>query len=217
MRADLHPDHLTIGFVLSNYERLLRHRIRQFHVSEPAEDCFQQIVLAMITPSDSLGTSYLERYNPSRGPAQHYVLMFAMQHMMKLHSRETNRRRIMPTPFSLSYVDSDSLSDEDSDVAESMLVDPHWNPDDSDRTIRSPEDLRQFFAGTRHAFAHSMSPSGEPRSTVYMLELMLFGGLTISEIANRLEVSAAEVHRRIKLLRKEPRVLALLSVAMPAA
>lgn len=210
MSANLRPDHLTIELVVENYERLLRHRIRQFKVREPVEDCLQQILLNMITPSETLGTSYLQRYNPSRGPAQHYVLMFTMQHMMKLHAREKKRSMIMPEPIALVFEDAEELLEAPDMVAESTIADPSWDSDEVHATIRTPEDLRRFLAGTRHIKATSMSPSGEPRSTCYMLELLLWGGLTVVEIAQRLDLGTAEIYRRFKALQKEPRILPLL-------
>lgn len=208
---------LTIDTVLTKFRPLLLHRIRQFHVHESAEDCFQEIVLAMITPSQALGSSYLDRYNPERGSAQNYVLMFTVQQMMKLHAKESNRRRIMPEPLSLSFIGPEESPTEAYDVAESTIPDPAWSDEDLDQTIRSPEDLRRFFAGTGHEVARSHNSAGEPRSTVYMLELLLFGGLSISEIAARLEITPAEVHRRLKLLRKDSRIQALRVTATAAA
>lgn len=211
MTTDPRPASLTIDVVVSQYGKLLRHRIRQFNVTESEEDCFHQVLLAMITPSVGLGTSYLDRYDPSRGPAQHYVVMFCTQQMMKLHQREKNRRAILPD--TIPIVINDSSEDSawtDEEASESILADPNWNPEALDETIRTPEDLYRFFAGTRHMNPASHSPSGEPRSTVYMLELLLFGGLTVVEIARRLGITAAEVHRRFKALRKEPKILPLL-------
>lgn len=218
MSADLRPETLTIELVLKNYERLLRHRIRQFKVSETVDDCFQQIVLAMITPSETLGTSYLQRYNPARGSAQNYVLMFAMQQMMKLHARGKIRNNLLPQPWSLvaDREDGTPVNEEDC-ISESLVPDPCWEETDIDDTIRTPNDLRRLFAGTPHELSHSRGPSGEPRSTLYMLELLLWGGLSVTEIAHRLGVSTSEVYRRFKALRREPRIRSLLEAALSAA
>lgn len=211
MTAELHPERLTIEHVLLHYERLLRHRIRQFHMSEPAEDCFQQVIVAMITPSATLGTNYLERYNPSRGSAKTYVLMFCMQQMMKMHEREKNRRRLMPDPIPLVYDEAEGEELDRDVVTESSIADPNWSLTLEESSIRNREDLYKLLGDTKHAYAHSKSPSGEPRSTVYMLELLLWGGLSITEIAHRLAVTSSEVSRRFKALRNEPRITQLLA------
>lgn len=206
------PDALTIEYVLQHFTKMMRHRIRTFKVSDPVDDCFHQILLAMMVPSETLGTSYLERYNPSRGPVQHYVMMFCVQQMMKLHQREKHRHSLMPVTVRLDFESDDHLSSESTQLVHECIVPDPRTVDDSGlhETIRSPEDLHRFFANTRYAQATSVSPSGEPRSTVYMLELLLFGNLTISEIAARLDITPAEVHRRFKALRKEPRIRPLL-------
>lgn len=210
---DLRPSHLTVDIVWTHFMPLIRHRVRKFQVSESVEDCVHQVILAMMVPSETLGTSFLERYDPSRGPAQHYVLMFATQQMMKMHAREKNRRELMPEPAAIDFGD---LSEEDGTprefdiVTEATLADPKASWETLDLEVRHPEDLRRLLAGTRHAECRSRSASGEPRSTLYMLELLLWGGFSITEIGNRLGVTSAEVHRRFKLLRKEPRLRALL-------
>lgn len=215
MTAETTPEQLTLEIVITRYERLMRHRIRQFHVSEPPEDCLQQILLAMITPSETLGSSYLERYNPSRGPAQHYVLMFCMQQMMKLHAREKTRRDLMdPVPLVVDDQDTEVWSEHE--VRESTIMDPAWDARDAETTIRHPEDLRRVLAGTHHQVAHSTNSAGEPRSTQYMLELLIWGGFTIAEIASRLEITAAEVRRRFRALSKEPRLQAFIEHARAA-
>lgn len=211
MTAELHPDCLTIETVLEHYGRLLRHRIGQFHMSDTVDDCFQQVIVAMITPSSTMGTTYLERYNPSRGSAKTYVLMFCMQQMMKMHAREKNRRRLMPDPVPLVYDDPEGDELERDVVAECSVADPSWSTKYEEETVRTREDLYKLLQGTRHMHAHSMSPSGEPRSTVYMLELLLWGGLSITEIAHRLAVTSSEVSRRFKALRTEPRIAQLLA------
>jgi DNA-directed RNA polymerase specialized sigma24 family protein len=215
MRADdLRPDRLTVDLVWTHFVPLIRHRIRKFQVSESVEDCLQQVILAMIVPSETLGTSFLDRYDPSRGPAQHYVLMFATQQMMKLHAREKTRREILPEPVAIDFTDltEEGGTLQEFDVlAESTIPDPKATWETFDREIRRPEDLRLMLKGTRHAECRSHSPSGEPRSTLYMLELLLWGGFSIAEIATRLAITSAEVHRRFKLLRKEPRLQALLN------
>lgn len=216
MTAETHPEVLTLELVIEKYERLMRHRIRQFQVSEPADDCLQQILLAMIVPSETLGTSYLERYNPSRGPAQHYVLMFCMQQMMKLHTREKLRRGLMdPIPLVIDDIDTSQWSN-DEEVSESLVPDPSWDDREMETTIRRPEDLHRLLAGTRHQLAHSTNSAGEPRSTQYMLELLIWGGFSIAEIALRLEVTSAEVRRRFKALSQEPRLRAFLNTASAA-
>jgi hypothetical protein len=210
MSAELRPERLTPELVVAHFERLLCHRIRQFKVTESVEDCLQQVLLAMMTPSEKLGNSYLDRYDPSRGTAMHYVLMFCTQQMMKLHSREQTRRHILADPASLVYDDAEFEDVANPDlVKESEIADPSWSLESCEATIQGPDDLRRFLLGTRHAVAHSTSPSGEPRSTLYMLELLLWGGLTIAEIATRLSITTSEVHRRFKGLRNEPRLQAL--------
>lgn len=212
MSADLHPERLTIEMVLENYGRLLKHRISTFHTQDSIEDSFQSILTAMITPSATLGTSYLDRYNPSRGTAKAYVLMFCIQQMMKIREREKNRRRLMPDPLPLVFEDAEELDESGSDaVPESTVADPAWSTTMQDSTVRTPRDLRKLLQGTKHVLAHSFSPSGEPRSTVYMLELLLWGGLSTTEIAQRLAVTTSEVSRRFKALRTEPRILRLLT------
>lgn len=211
MTTDLCPNALTIDYVLQHFTKVMRHRIRTFKVSDPVDDCFHQILLAMITPSEALGSTYLERYNPSRGPAQHYVMMFCVQQMMKLHQREKHRQSLLPVTVRLEYEPEDYESPARRNVVhESTVPDQQSDHEEWHNTIRSPEDLYRFFEGTRYVQATSRSSSGEPRSTVYMLELLLFGHLTISEIAARLEVTPAEVHRRFKALRKEPRLRPLI-------
>lgn len=211
MSAELRPERLTLELVVAHFERLLRHRILQFKVTEPVDDCLQQVLLGMITPSEKLGNSYLDRYDPSRGTAMHYVLMFCTQQMMKLHAREKTRRHILVEPAALIFDDTEDLDGTNPDlVMESEIADPSWSVDRCEETIQTPADLHRILAGTRHAVAHSMSPSGEPRSTLYMLELLLWGGLTIAEIASRLAITTSEVHRRFKGLRNEPRLRALI-------
>lgn len=212
---DLRPERLTADFVVTTFTPLIRHRIRKFAVSESVDDCLQHILLGMITPSESLGTSYLERYDPSRGTAQHYVLMYAMQQMMKLHGREKTRREIIPEFVPIESVEPEGemrgTLDAYDCISEGSLADPAAPWESLHQEIRRPEDLRQLLGRTRHAECRSYSPSGEPRSTLYMLELLIWGGLSITEVAARLDISAAEVHRRFKLLRKEPRLVALFS------
>jgi hypothetical protein len=202
---------------VTTFTPLIRHRIRKFQVTESVDDCLQQILLSMITPSAKLGTSYLERYDPSRGTAQHYVLMFTMQQMMKLHAREKARHQLVPEPLPIELHDGD---DEASGtlraveaVAESTIADPAAPWEALDQEIRTPADLRRLLGRSRHAECRSYSPTGEPRSTLHMLELLIWGGLSITEIAARLAITTAEVHRRFKLLRKEPSLAALLQPA----
>jgi hypothetical protein len=221
MHDEHRPESLTIDLVLSLYRNLLAHKIRQFNVADSVEDCLHQIILQMITRSETLGTSYLERYSPERGSAKNYVVMFCVQQMMKMTSAEANRRRLMPEPSRICYEVSDGgdehTSSASGEVLESTILDPSWSPEYYEATIRTPGDLREYLADTVHVEVTGWSAAGEPQSTVYMLELMLWGGLPISEVAHRLGVSTSHIHRRLAQLRKDPKILALRQDYSPAA
>jgi hypothetical protein len=202
------PEELTPEIVLQMYKKLLVHKIRQFRTTETVEDCLHQVLLQMMTKSETLGTSYLERYNPDRGTAKNYVVMFCTQQMMKMTAVEANRRRLMPEPVPITY-SSERTARQAGMASESVMADPSWEESDHDATIRTPGDLRELLAGTPHAEVPGWSQSGEPQSTVYMLELMLWGGLNASEVARRLDLPSSSVRRRVSQLKVEPKILVL--------
>lgn len=211
MNLELRPDRLTPDMVIQHFETVLRNKIRQFKVSESVDDCLQQVFLAMITPSRKLGTSFLDRYDPSRGPAMHYVLMFCTQQMMKMYSREKAGHNPIEAALPIVNADLDNSEAESTDaVRESELADEHWVKG-FEHVFESREELRRVLAGTRHNVAHSSSPAGEPRSTLHMLELMIWEDLTLTEVANRLGVTASEVRRRFRTLQNEIAVRQLIS------
>lgn len=203
--TDENLERLTIEVVLERYDRLIRSKLVKFTNGDDLEDCFQQVVLAMITPSKTLGTSFLERYNPSRGNIPNYLSMFCVQQMSKRFNRMKSSPETVPILQGTSE-DIERLTG--LGVSEEAIQDLSETKLDID-TIKSPEDLRRILQGTHHIRVTSCSPSGEPRSTYHMLCLIVWEGLTPKEVADRLGVTSSEVYRRLKALRTEPRLVAL--------
>lgn len=183
-----HPEALDIEFVHRNFERLLLKIISSFsQLNEDRKDLYQDLMVALTRVSPKLGTSYLERYNPSRGSVCTYVTMFTKQYFIK----RLRQQQKMPseTPVSLEQVALTDL--------------PHVEPEDF-KVIATPQDLTKLLGNTRYAKPSSYTSTGEPRSTLYMLELYLWHGLDIVEVAARMELSTPAVRQRFQALRKEP-------------
>lgn len=208
--CDLRPERLTPDLIATHLFPLMRKKIRAFAPHEECEELLHQILSQMMLPSEKLGTSYLDRYDPARGTAATYVLMYVTQALIKRHQLEKSRREKLGQPVSIAFDgDYDSEWEHGPQVEESGIEDPNYDESRYYETVRTAEDLDRLLAGTRHAQARTMAPSGEPRSTLYMLKLLVFGNFTVPEVATRLSVSPSEVNRRLRDLRTERCIQAL--------
>lgn len=206
MPANHHPPRLTIEMVIPEYERLIRSKIAKLANGDDFEECFQHLILTMITPSETLGTNYLDRYDPTRSSVANYLSMFCAQQL----SKRNQRLKAQPETVPLVYGTVDELQDFTGQVvAEETIPAEEWEPEIDADTVKTPDDLRKILRGTPFLSVSSCSPSGEPRSTYRVLELMVWGGLSAREVGERLGVTTAEIYRRIKLLRADPRIRAL--------
>lgn len=194
------PDVLTPELVLNHYEALLRSRIRSFRLPESMEeDLFQEMFLSLIQPSETLGTSYIQRYNPVRAAASVYLQMFANQWLIKYLDRQ---EREVAFDCSLTFAFTEQEEASGSEISEAVVADEGtWRVVLENDALR--EEILRLVDRAPYNQPASYAPDGEPRSTKRIVELLLVEELSMREIGRRLSLSPNEVCRRVKMLRRE--------------
>jgi hypothetical protein len=191
MSSVIHPRVLTAEIVVSQYTNLLMEVIRSFHLERFScafsdEDAFQGMLFSLIKVSDTLGSSYLDRYDVERAAPTTYLRMYAVQWMTKL----VRRLRREPNTKSLTHMDSGKA---EPDVYDDLAV----------------SDILRLLDRKPYNVARSLAPNGEPRSTLHIVQLMLVRRLKVCEVGRHLDINPNEVVRRLKRLRGEPDMLRL--------
>ncbi len=193
------PDKLTPEYVVAHYEKLIRQIISKFKVSIPADDCFQEILLTMIKPSKKMGTSYLDRYDPTVAYASTYLSILSMNQMRKIFLRDKKENE------AFNKYGQQNIWTKKSKKILGMVTNPtdleelRSAENTAEANIFTQELEKAIYSPKTKSFA-SRSPSGKKRSTFQMCLTMLHRGLNVREVADEFGVSPEEVRRRLKLL-----------------
>lgn len=210
--------------------QVIEQQARHFHLETPLSDAVQDMWGELIRISDRLGTSLLDRYNPSRATLAGYVGMVAYSRFKKLYNKERSQRRTVQAYHAQRLADSDAplvhrpRSGSTTSVSYAQRSGgPHWMAavsteyeayltDDSTSQAISNRlaefDIERLFValrGTRHARVTRRAANGEGGlSNLEVLKCVLIEHLEIREIASRYNVSVSEIRRRVRQLRDEP-------------
>lgn len=201
------PAKLTPEYVKAHYQKMIENIIRKFHVQDPVEDIFHDIILAMMVPSRTLGTSYLDRYDPSRAYASTYLTVMATNFMKGVYRKDNDRRRINPVPESqlpgLNSVCQNRAEDKINRKLVANLADEH-NVEAEVVSKVEQRQLLQYLRNEVNTNFSSRSGKGSPRSTWRVCAMILLKQMSIPEVAEELGVTPVEVRRRVKLLVNDP-------------
>jgi DNA-directed RNA polymerase specialized sigma24 family protein len=179
------PNEIDLGYVQSNFDREIRATVKRSFRSRPDEwDDTVQEVYKKLGEVHSMGTSVLERYDPTRAHPRVYILMFARQICNKLLRKEG--RRVGLTGEVLR------IDDEVAEwfVAECDIRDP--NTPDISADVATVSALRRMFGAGEEQVRDA-------------LECVVFQDMRIPEAARRAGLTERQLRYRLLQLREDPR------------
>jgi DNA-directed RNA polymerase specialized sigma24 family protein len=193
------PTELTAEVVVKDFGPWLRKIIRQFSIPDTeSDDLFNEIILAFITPSSKLGTTYLQRYDPSKGAVTTYLYLHA-HHILKAQHRKCKKRRRMQ-----------GVREEETALADwykHTLKEMHLGKEE--RNVYNELEGAQIRRALRpHGSFQSRSPQGKKRST-RRIGLAVLKGQSIPEISAALDLTPTAVRRRLQSLRSNKALRAI--------
>jgi RNA polymerase sigma factor (sigma-70 family) len=195
---------LTPEYVVQYLERAIRKLIQNSRATKQStlseDDVFQDILLTLITPSATLGSNYLQRYDPARCYASTYVLTMVTNHLRGLHRREVTAARY-GTEVSLT----EPVGRDESEPTRllDVIPEPTSSIDAAERRLLQQQIIKALYKPEHRRF-FSTNSRGVGRSTARIGLMILVQGMDVTEVAEALEVTPAEVRRRLRILREDP-------------
>lgn len=206
------PTALTAEAVVTDFGPWLYKIIRSFHIHDMEDsDLFNEIVLAFITPSKKLATTYLERYDPSKGAVTTYLYFYASQ-ILKAQLRHCKKRTKL---HAYGGTDGGTLSARKHEETLSPTGEEYRREVTADRV---GSEARDIFDNLEHdelicvlrskgAFA-SRSPSGRPRSS-RRVAIAILADRDVAEIAKSLGASTQTVRDKLHALSDDTTIQAI--------
>lgn len=208
------PAVLTAESVVADFGPWLYKIIRSFHIHDTEDsDLFNEIILAYITPSKKLGTTYLDRYDPSKGAVTTYLYFYA-SHILKAQLRHCKKRnRLCAHRDSSEGVGTPVEGGKAGRLTEvgeqyrSEILAEGSSKNDAEvfENLEHGEILRAL--RSKGSFA-SRSPSGKPRSS-RRVAIAILADKSVSEIAKDLGLSTQTVRDKMHALSNDPTLQAI--------
>ena len=196
---------LSIEWVIENFDKKLRTAVGRYQIEDPVEDLVHAVYLKLITPAPSVGTTYLERFDPNKYSISTYLYGFVNNHCNKVFRRE----HCSVGTAMAHAVRLDAPIQKDSEEGDSMLdilMVYELMPEAERNLIR--DSIIAALNEPEFARFSSFSSDGSPRSIQRMATMVLRDGLTPSEVAEKLEVSVTFVRKQLKRLGKSAKIQA---------
>lgn len=194
------PKKLTPEIVVRQFTPMIMGLIRKFKIQNQSdEDLFNSILVVMITPSKTFGTSFLDRYDRDKAYASTYITTMVMNYLKGAY-RSDKREEAVFQKF---------VANPETGVKEPVKIENTLAAEDAYESVEervATQTLLRTLRTKKNTDFYSRSPKGKPRTTFRAVMLMLLKGLSIVEIAEEFGVSQVEIRRRFGLLASDPKL-----------